>query len=96
MEDIKRRLNIQTLKSQLLLNDLERSALRRELASPLISVERRNAIHARIPILIRQRMRTESKLEWFEAVERLHPAGHYWGRAVTGSRVGAYWKTAQE
>ena len=74
MEDIKRRLNIQTLKSQLLLNDLERSALRRELASPLISVERRNAIHARIPTLIRQRMRTESKLQWFEAVERLHPA----------------------
>lgn len=75
MEHVARHLYIPTLRAKLLLNGLEYGALRRELASHLTTVERRNAIHARIPMLIRQRMRTESKLEWFEAVERLHPLG---------------------
>lgn len=75
MENIDRHSYIQSLSAKLLLNDLERGALRRELTSPLTTVERRSAIHERILILIRQRKRTESKLEWIQAEERLHRLG---------------------
>ncbi len=71
MDDIKRNLFIQTFSAQLLLNDLERGTLRRELATPFTPDERRNAIHARISILLRQYQLTKSKLQWVHAEERL-------------------------
>ena len=71
MDDITRSLYIQTFSAKLLLNDLERGTLRRELATPFTTDERRNAIHARISILFRQYQMTKSKLQWIQAEQRL-------------------------
>ena len=69
--DLQRNLSIQTFSARLLLNDLERGTLRRELATPFTPVERRTAIHARISILTRQYKLTKSKLQWVQAEMRL-------------------------
>jgi hypothetical protein len=67
MDHVTRNLSIQTFSAKLLLNDLERGTLRRELATPFISVERRNAIHEEIATLFRQYKLTKSKLQWVQA-----------------------------
>ena len=74
MDDVKRNLSIQTCNAKLLLNDMQRGALRRELATPFTSVDRRNTIHASISILTRQYKLTKSKLQWVQAEERLQLA----------------------
>ena len=74
MDHVTRNLSIQTFSAKLLLNDLERGTLRRELATPFTSAERRNAIHDEIAALFRQYKLTKSKLQWVQAEERLQLA----------------------
>ena len=74
MDHVTRNLYIQTFSAKLLLNDLERGTLSRELATPFTSVERRNAIHEEIATLFRQYKLTKSKLQWVQAEERLQLA----------------------
>ena len=71
MDHTKRNQFIQTFNAKLLLNDMQRGALRRELATPFTSVDRRNVIHESISILTRQYELTKSKLQWVQAEERL-------------------------
>ena len=74
MDQVRRNLYIQTFSAKLLLNDLERRTLRRELATPFTSAQRRNEIHEEISILFRQYRLTKSKLQWVQAEERLQLA----------------------
>jgi hypothetical protein len=74
MDHVTRNLSIQTFSAKLLLNDLERGTLRRELVTPFVTTERRAAIRERIDVLIRIQRGIEAKLEWARAEERLYLA----------------------
>jgi hypothetical protein len=71
MDHVTRNLNIQTFSAKLFLNDLERGTLRRELATPFTSAERKKAIHEEIATLFGQYRLIKSKLQWVQAEERL-------------------------